>query len=75
MEKAYELVQVEGLDIQLGATLHAGRGLGARASRDLRLGDVVLLERPIIAIADDGRGDEWKVELKRQCSTGCLHGA
>ena len=27
---------------------------------------MVLLERPIIAIADDGRGDEWKLELQRQ---------
>lgn len=43
-----------------------GRGLGAVATKDLLPGDVVLLERPILAIRSDEKGDEWNHDLHSQ---------
>eukprot|EP00913_Durusdinium_trenchii_P010415 g9763.t1 len=40
-----------------------GRGLSARAKRDLSLGDVVLIEQPVLAVENNGKGDEWKEDL------------
>lgn len=50
-EKAFEVVNVEG------------HGLSARATRDLKLGDVVLLEEPVLVVTSNDKGDEWKEQL------------
>eukprot|EP00435_Cladocopium_sp_Y103_P055682 s664_g18.t1 len=53
-EKAFEVVKVEG------------HGLSARATRDLKLGDVVLLEEPVLVVTSNDKGDEWKEQLYSQ---------